>query len=260
MAQVDPILPNQFASFQKFLSSFRGISDHGQPSRSPLFGSTSSSAITDRLDDLQIVSLKDFLHKFHRFSNDAERKNIPSQNAVIGLQKFLDQFEKHRRSELIKPSRPIETEFDQGRFQHFLAEFRPLAEICRRNGDQINIWSVAGLGRNEVRNASVLAWLLDSRGTHGRGVAIFRALMERLSRQHAGPFPLNIDLTRRYRVFTEHYSLDDEGNCVDLVIDGSDFVVFIEVKIDAREARNRLAVMSAYSKNERKPSIVAKLA
>jgi hypothetical protein len=46
---------------------------------------------------------------------------------------------------------------------------------ARRRGDLVNVWKEAGLGRNELRHAAVLAWLLNERGTHGRGSAILES-------------------------------------------------------------------------------------
>jgi hypothetical protein len=43
-----------------------------------------------------------------------------------------------------------------------------------------------------------------------------------------------------YTVFREKYSLDDVQNRVDLLIESSDFVLYVEVKIDAPEGSNQI--------------------
>lgn len=103
----------------------------------------------------------------------------------------------------------------------------PIAD-ARASGAFANVWSVAGLRRDEVRTASVLGWLLDPRGSHGRGTAFAGALWSA-----AGGEALGFDLSRLRRATTEVCPLGDQSNRVDIALEGDDFLVFVEVKLDA---------------------------
>jgi hypothetical protein len=98
-----------------------------------------------------------------------------------------------------------------------------------------NIWSVAGTGRNEVRNTSILAWALNPRGSHGQGPSVLNALMDIARRKSSAtedlfPFPPEVS---RCSIRTEASPFSDQANRVDILADGPDFTAFIEVKIDA---------------------------
>lgn len=103
----------------------------------------------------------------------------------------------------------------------------PIAD-ARASGAFANVWSVAGLRRDEVRTASVLGWLLDPRGSHGRGPAFAEALWAA-----AGGEALGFDLSTLRRATTEVCPLGDQSNRVDIALEGDDFLVFVEVKVDA---------------------------
>jgi hypothetical protein len=111
----------------------------------------------------------------------------------------------------------------------------------RLRGALLNVWSVAGLGRNELRNAAVLAWLLDPNQTHGRGGAVLHALLGRLKETHTAAFPLPNVQGGSWTVFTESYSLHDAENRIDLVLDGENFTAFVEVKIDSIEGHEQIS-------------------
>jgi hypothetical protein len=104
----------------------------------------------------------------------------------------------------------------------------------------MNVWSIAGVGRSELQNASVAAWLLDATQSHGRGPAFFTGLIDILKEGHPGPFPVDTSLSSTYCVRTEHHPLGDRNNRVDIVVEGNEFVVFIEVKIDAAEGERQI--------------------
>jgi hypothetical protein len=103
----------------------------------------------------------------------------------------------------------------------------PIAD-ARASGAFANLWTVAGLRRDEVRTASVLGWLLDPRGSHGCGPAFAVALWS-AARGEA----LGFDLSKLRRATTEVCPLGDQSNRVDVALEGDDFLVFVEVKVDA---------------------------
>ncbi len=103
----------------------------------------------------------------------------------------------------------------------------------------INIWSIAGLRRDELRNAAVLAWFLDPRGSHGLGSAALRGFLAEVARRTPGWPNFSGDLSR-VTVVTEEWPLGSETDRVDIAINGPDFALFVEVKIDAFEGPDQL--------------------
>lgn len=103
----------------------------------------------------------------------------------------------------------------------------------------MQVWAVAGLKRDEVRNAAVLAWFLNPRGSHGYGPEILRRFLARAAEMAPGWPVVSGDLASA-RVCTEERPLGSDRDRVDIAIDGDDFCFFVEVKIDAPEGQNQL--------------------
>lgn len=101
-------------------------------------------------------------------------------------------------------------------------------ERRRQSGADINVWQVAGLGHDEVRVSSVLAWFLSPTATHGAGGKFANAFWSA-----AGGPSLGFDLSSLRRVAVEVCPLADNSDRVDLALEGDEFLVFIEVKIRA---------------------------
>jgi hypothetical protein len=102
----------------------------------------------------------------------------------------------------------------------------------------MNVWTVAGLRRNELRNGGVLSWLLDPKGTHGLTDKVAAALFKRAA--HAPRWLVQRTSYLDLQVATEECPLGSDENRIDISILGSDFVMFIEVKIDASEGHEQL--------------------
>ena len=117
---------------------------------------------------------------------------------------------------------------------------RPHANRLKPAGDSINIWRVAGLERDEVRNAAVLGWILDARQSHGYGASVLNALLCDLRRRQQGYFPVPDEVIGSYSVAREVYSFGDGQNRVDLMIDTQFSVIIIEVKIRAAERSHQV--------------------
>jgi hypothetical protein len=115
----------------------------------------------------------------------------------------------------------------------------PLRQALAR-GDLMQVWAVAGLKRNEVRNAAVLAWFLDPRGSHGFGPDILRRFLA-LAAEKAPEWPTWSGDLATAHVCTEERPLGSERDRVDIAIDGEDFCFFVEVKIDAPEGRDQIS-------------------
>ena len=112
----------------------------------------------------------------------------------------------------------------------------PLAG-AKAAGAFFNAWAAAGLKRDEVRNAAVLASLLDPQLCPGTGPAF---LWELLSTAGGDSLPSRAALVDGYTVRTEDCPLGRGDNRIDVTIEGQGFLLFIEVKIDAGEGALQL--------------------
>ena len=120
--------------------------------------------------------------------------------------------------------------------QWFSVMAQPMVD-ARRGAFQFDPWEVAGLGRDEVRNAAVLAWLLNPKGSHGLGDVAMSGLLGDLW-NFDNDFPSTCGSSCRVRV--ESNPDGDVGNRVDIEIDDDNFYVIIEVKVDAPEGKEQM--------------------
>lgn len=112
----------------------------------------------------------------------------------------------------------------------------PLAAI-QEAGLFGNPWAAAALRRDEVRNASVLAWFLNPRGGHGYGSALLQFLLDRI-RRRLPEFPCGA--SSRSTVTVEECPDGSNANRVDIQIDDREYFIVVEVKIDAPEQPGQL--------------------
>nr|WP_237440689.1 PD-(D/E)XK nuclease family protein [Erythrobacter ramosus] len=100
----------------------------------------------------------------------------------------------------------------------------------------MNPWAIAGLKRDEVRNAAALAGLWQ---TAFGGDASRRFLAEYLQIAIEG-IAWDDELRGGYQISTEVCPIGDRTDRVDLVVETKGYVVGIEVKIDALMGRKQL--------------------
>ncbi len=117
----------------------------------------------------------------------------------------------------------------------FLQALHRKSAAARASGAFLNVWSIAKLKRDEVRTAAVLAWILDAHGTHGKGNALLCAILDQIKEAGWGDFRDCIRQSRHYRIRTEFCPLGDRSNRVDIALEGNDWILIVEVKIDAPE-------------------------
>ncbi|MFH7808048.1 PD-(D/E)XK nuclease family protein [Acinetobacter sp. BSP-153] len=121
-----------------------------------------------------------------------------------------------------------------GFFQRFDKAIVPISE-ARKNGLKLNIWQgAAGLKEDELRNCAVLKWFLDWRGDHGQENAILLEFLQLLPEQFRSFKP------NRYQIIEECCPLGNQENRIDIEINSDEFLLFIEVKINAVEGQNQL--------------------
>ncbi len=159
-------------------------------------------------------------------STEVSKSIAEFEDFLASFQGILGAVKAELRKELtVKEADEFLTDFEE-RWDEF-------AEINIANPPFINIWDVAGLDKDEVRNCKILKWLLDPKESHFQRSRFFRCL---LGHMHIEPALENTDEIRvRPQVYIP------EGNCIlDIVIEGEAFFICIEAKIDAPESKEQL--------------------
>lgn len=118
-----------------------------------------------------------------------------------------------------------------------VAALRPALAAARASGASFNVWKMARLGRQELRNADLLKRLLDPRGSHGLGTLPLAGLFDALEGSASCPRPADL---ARCTVGVEHRPLNSDRDRVDLVVDHPELLLFVEIKIDAPEGPRQL--------------------
>lgn len=187
-----------------------------------------------------------FLNRM-RASRDAPHEVVEWPLDAGRLSRFFDALRDSLTPEIIASLEPeARMELDATALGCWFAKLRnPMAHL-RKNGGFSNPWEVARLGRDEVRNTAVLAWLIDPLANHGLGDILLRALLERIHRAQPG-FP--VVPVGRINVTTEVCPEEDQSDRVDIEIRCESFYVLIEVKIDAPEGREQLARYGRSARN-----------
>lgn len=133
------------------------------------------------------------------------------------------------------------------KMKSFFRDFEEVYGQFYRSGAAISVWDVAGLGGDEVRVCSVLAWLLDRHGSHGQGDGFLSVFLNGFRGENRSVLPSEQCIARGYRTSVESsYDMYLEGaqkqsaSRVDIEISGPDILLFIEAKIYAPETDNQL--------------------
>lgn len=164
-----------------------------------------------------------------------------SKQGSIELQRwlpcFFTDYQDCRTPPVAQKPEPKSFKLDVSKLtQWFSAMAQPMID-ARKGAFQFDPWEVAGLGRDEVRNAAVLAWLLNPKGSHGLGDIAMLGLLGDL-RNFDSRFPITCGSSCRVRV--ESNPDGAIGNRVDIEIDDDNFYVIIEVKVDAPEGEKQM--------------------
>lgn len=160
----------------------------------------------------------------------------PSTHFVTSLSALLEALARAGIGHALQPPREAAPP-DIQTLTTLLTSMAAPMHAARASAWNFDPWEVASLGRDEVRNSSVLAWLLNPRGSHGFGDALLQHLLNHLAQQHSG-FPT---ATGPYcHVRTEQTPNGERSERVDLEIDAAAFYLLIEVKIGAPEGPEQL--------------------
>lgn len=148
---------------------------------------------------------------------------------------------------------------DTGRLASALEALSPALMVARGAAGFANPWTLAGLGRFEVRNAAVLAALWSPSVAGYTAVRFLDAFLRRLPPDLG--LPTQAELSKPYVVRTEHCAAGTATERVDITIEGEAFVLGVEVKIDAGEGPDQLgryvATIAKWGRaRSRRPSVV----
>lgn len=118
----------------------------------------------------------------------------------------------------------------------------------RASGAWIDVWGLAGIGQDEVKNTRVLSWLLDAKGSHGMGSVFLEALLAASTSKGKVQSPVQHYFSNRTSVSpVENYAVRNEvsygesgENRLDIEIEGRHFYLVVEVKINASEGNAQL--------------------
>lgn len=134
----------------------------------------------------------------------------------------------------------------------FIDSFSIALFELRATGALANVWHASGLSRSEARIAEVLCWFLDWKGNHGQRSALCQAVIDVLHSTYTtacdvrvSQFPEAKDLLDdagrpNYSTSIEAYYPSDQASRIDLVIEGSSILLFLEIKVDAPEGDGQL--------------------
>lgn len=171
---------------------------------------------------------------FSAFNAWQERQE---QKPLLELQAFCETFNRLALTQsTATPTEHIKM-FPVRQYQNFYEDFAPLYKTNIQRGAMINVWQQAGLKQDEVRNTAALAWWLDCNGSHALGNELLTCLIEALTEQVNLP---TLNECKNYRVIAEALPLGDIEDRIDIEIQGNDFLIFIEVKINAAEGPEQL--------------------
>jgi hypothetical protein len=165
-------------------------------------------------------------------------KKAPNESSSARLAALLERSRPFlERLRLDGPQEPP-TDLATAKLGALLATLRPPLANARSSGGFTNIWAIARLRRDELRNAAVLASLWNP-GVCGRiAVDFLSAFLNRLPIRAS--LPTIAELSSGYIVRPEYCPLGINESRVDISLEGRDFVVLIEVKIDAAEGWEQL--------------------
>ena len=213
----------------------------------------------------------DFSTQLSCFFNDWVKTGQQQDEVVqeqLSFEQRLDSFFKEWRD--LPPIEEVPEQplfVDSAALGNFFQDFDTAAEPIRAakaQGLSANVWVAAGLGRDEVKNSQVLKWFLDCRGDHGQGNKILKLFLELLSEDFHPPKEQSKDEEERY--LKNYFTIAESHHCaalnmsddclavqileenqsktknsrVDIEIDATEFLLFIEVKIDANEGSGQL--------------------
>lgn len=156
---------------------------------------------------------------------------------VKGLKHFFEQWKTIQTQLVVEPNIKkkelvIPNIEELEKFFNIYQQVNQIREKERRMGTEINVWQAANLGRYEVRNSKTLCCFLDCNADHGQKDAFLKAFLSCINLGY-----LN---TEKYLTTEESCPIGEQSERVDIEVESDNFLLFIEVKIDAFEGEEQL--------------------
>ena len=123
----------------------------------------------------------------------------------------------------------------------FFGSFPSAIKARKSQGYGLNIWNIAGVGRDELRNMAILFWWLRQDGEHSLGKAILNGILKTIKKEYGKSSIHKVtDFTDDYQIHREHTQWDQQGRAcrLDILIESKDVLMVIEGKINAPESIN----------------------
>lgn len=132
-------------------------------------------------------------------------------------------------------------------WKSFFTIFAQTLHASSASGNHVDIFGIDEIGRHELRYSAVLAWLLSSTADHGQGRLFFNVFLDYLHKK----FP---EATKML-AFSGGYSVTTEASVekdkrMDIVIEGQENLIIIEVKVDAKEHGNQMSGYAEWLRNQ----------
>lgn len=144
-----------------------------------------------------------------------------------------DFFKKFRFDETYVPIQDC-VDVTVGNLSSFFDKLSMIYDSALKKGDMFNVFDVLSPKEDEVKNCKILRWILDCNGSHGLGQRLSNALLRKLNIE-------GINLDKIYRCSTEVCPLGNQENRVDIVLTSDEFVIYVEVKINANEGEEQIS-------------------
>ncbi len=179
-------------------------------------------------------------------------KNATEVLSFEKFKNFLAAYQKINAYDFKKALAHKEPNFDKS--EDFFNSFKKKYDTFLALGGKINVWEVAKLKADELRNCNVLAWFLNANAGHGQGDFFLKAFCETFlesSNSHINSnqyysvsveqaFAENSFLHDTFSEQSEEVAKTKKNNRVDIIIESKDLLLFIEAKINAFEGVQQL--------------------
>ena len=113
----------------------------------------------------------------------------------VSLTSQLDDFFRQWPQFAMSAPKPQHINLRPESLQAFFADLEQPLIALQHRAFSFDPWDIAGVGRNEMRNSTLLAWLLDPSGNHGFGMRPLTALLNAVAAWRKEAFPVD---TGRY--------------------------------------------------------------
>lgn len=152
------------------------------------------------------------------------------------LPNFFNDYRKTRSK--AQPTASPSPVLNSAKLQDFLNKLRqPIQDSCLSAFD-FDPWEVSNVGKDEKRNSSILAWLLNPHGSHAQNSLALTCLVGTINKQMNSN--IAVDYGSFCRITTEVNPDGQMSDRLDIEIDAENFYLVIEVKINAPEQANQI--------------------